>query len=352
MAAKDCLWLFDYYSQFLGISIFVQERRKFFIYFNYFWKFTQMTLSLLGAVLSLKTIYHSLAPLYNLNNGMFFVGQFIFNVLMHIQVDNIRREFNDAFLKMKEHQKRKMFIVSSCLTSISILIHIWFVVVNAILESNTIYSSDKYLVFVILQVNGDLYFPSLVWVSSLILSSYYVCQNCLKSIDQRLIPRTERHASLPDFILSRATIIKQSVSAVNIFSAFPLLVTIGYIFIGFSGVLSLLRNNVNAIPVWSISECIYVAFFFLAIVALLVMVTILRHKLETQRSALVFRLSHENYDCLTVNWKVGLETLCDSKLFEFSVMDLFPLDFNLILKFAASHITFTILMLQLESYVS
>ena len=82
------------------------------------------------------------------------------------------------------------------------------------------------------------------------------------------------------------------------------------------------------------------------------MVTVLRNKLESLKSALVSRLSHENEQYLTIKWKIGLELLCDPKLFEFSVMGLFPLDFNLILQFFASSITFTVLLLQLESSVS
>ena len=145
--------------------------------------------------------------------------------------------------------------------------------------------------------------------------------------------------------------IKQSVSAVNRFSGFPLRVTISYIFIGFSGVLSLLRNSEEGILVLQITECGYVSAYCLATVALLVLVTVLRQKLESRTSALMFRLSYENSGCLTINWKIGLKTLCNSKLFDFSVMNLFSLDLNLILKFAASHITFTILLLQLESPV-
>ena len=316
MAAKDYLWLLDYYSLFLGNSIFIHERCKFLIFFNYFWKCTQMILSLFGAVCSFKNISHSLAPLYDLYDGMFYLGNFIFIVLMYIQGNNIRKEFNNLFTKMKEHQKRRICILSSFLTIISILINIWFIVVNALLKLNTIYSWDDYFIFVLLQLNGDLYFPSLTWVSLLVLGSYYVSQNCFKDIHQNVTRRSERHALLADFILSRAIIIKQSVSAVNIFSSFPLFVTIGYIFIGFSGVLSLLRNNSKAILVWRISECIYVAFILLAITGLLVMVTVLRYKLESQRSALVFRLSLQNHECLTVNWKFGLDTLCDPKLFD------------------------------------
>ena len=310
-----------------------------------------MILSLLGAVWSFKIMFHSSTPLYELNNGMFFFGHLIFSMLMHIQGDSIRREFNDVFTKINETEKWRMRIVSSYLTSISILIHIWIIVVNVNLESQTNHSWDYYIVFVALQVNGDLYFPTLIWVSLLILSSYYECQNWLNNIDQRLTPRTERDVTLPDFILSRAVMIKQSVSAVNRFSGFPLLITISYMFIGFSGVLSLLRNSEEGILVLKITECGYVSAYCLTTVALLVLVTVLRQKLESRTSALMFRLSYENSGCLTINWKIGLKTLCNPKLFEFSVMNLFSLDLNLILKFAASHITFTILLLQLESPV-
>ena len=351
MAAKDCLWLLDYYFLFLGINIFVREKSKFLVYFSYLCKSIQMMLSLLGAVYSFKTIFSSVNPLYDLNCTTFFVGHLIFNTLMYIQAENICRQFNDAYTKMKEHQKRKMYIVSSCLTSISILIHIWIIAVNAILQSNTDYSREDYLFFLILQVNGDLYFPSLTWISLLILSNYYECQNCFHNIEQKLTPGTERNATFPDFVLSRAIIIKQSVSAVNILSGIPLFVTISYLFIGFSGTISLSRNNKQAKPVWRISECCYVALFFLTIIAFLIMVTVIRHKLESRRSTVVFRLSLKNYECLTINWKIGLETLCDPKLFEFTVMGFFSLDLSLILQFAAAHITFTILMVQLESSV-
>ena len=170
-------------------------------------------------------------------------------------------------------------------------------------------------------------------------------------MEQNLTRGTERGTHLADLIMSRVITIRQSVSAVNMFSGFPLFISIGYIFIGFSGVLSLLRNNPEADLIWRLSECIYVGLFFLAITALLVMVTVLRHKLESWRSALVFRLSLHNQESLTVNWKIGLQTLCDSKLFEISVMNLFSLDLSLILKFAAAQITFTFLMMQLESSV-
>ena len=351
MAAKDCFWLFDYYSQFLGISIFVHERRKSLVYFNYFRKSVQIILSFLSVVYSFLNMFHSSTPLYELNVLTFYVGQIILNMLMHIQGKNICRHFNDVLTRIQESQKRRMYIVSSCLTSVVIFIHIWIVVLHVILESNMGYSWD-YITFVSYQVNGDPYFHSLVWVSLLILSSYYDYQNCLNNIDRRLKSGTERDATLSEFILCRAEMMKQSVSAVNIFSGLPLLVTIGFIFIGFSGVLSLARSNVNEILLLRVSECVFIALYCLAMIALLVMVTVLRHKLESLKSALIFRLSHENHENLTINWKIGLKTLYDQKLFEFSVVDLFPLDLNLILQFAAFLITFTVLLLQIESSVS
>ena len=351
MAAKDCLWLFDYYSLLLGNSIFVHERCKFLLIFNYFRKSMQMILSLLGAVCSCKMIFHSLTPLYGLNLWMFFVGQLIFCILMHIQGDNICRQFNEIISRMEEAHKRRINIVSSCLTIIWILIHIWTTVTFVTLELTTSRSWDDYIVFGSIQVNGDLYFHSLIWISLLILSSYYECQNCLNNIDQKLTLGTQRDATLPDLVMSRAIMIKQSVSAVNMFSGFPLLVTIGYIFIGFSGVLSLARNNVKAILLMRVLECGYVVIYCLAIISLAIMVAVFRNKLESRKSALAFRLTHQNHEYLTVNWKMGLETLCDPKLFEFSIMGLFSLDLSLILKFAASQITFTVLMLELESSV-
>ena len=350
MAAKDCLWLFDYYSLLLGISIFVHERCKFLVYFNYFRKSIQIILSFLAAICSFKMIFHSSTPLFELNYWMFYVGHLIFCMFMNIQGDSICWQFNNVFVRMKKPQKRRMCIISSCLTTVMILIHACLVVEYTILESKTNYSWDNYITMVSIQVNGDLYFHSLTWVSLLILGCYYNCQNCLNNINRSLTLQSERDATLSQFILSRAAIIRRSVSAVNRFSGFPLLVTIGYIFIGFSGILSYTRNSVNTLLL-KVSECIYLATYCLAIVALLIMITVLRHKLESQRSALVFRLSHENHERLTVNWKIGLETLCDPKLFEFTVIDFLSLDMSLILKFAASQITFTVLMLQLESSV-
>ena len=252
---------------------------------------------------------------------------------------------------MEDAQKRRLYMVSSCLTIIWILIHIWSTVTFAILELTTSHSWDDYIIFVSIQVNGDLYFHSLIWISLLIIGSYYECQNCFNSIEKKLTLRTERDATLPSFVMSRAIMIKQSVSAVNMFSGFPLLITIGYIFIGFSGVLSLARNNVKGVLLIRVLECGYIVIYCLAIIALAIMVTVFRNKLESRKSALAFKLTHQNHEYLTVNWKMGLDTLCDPKLFEFSIMGLFSLDLSLILKFTASQITFTVLMLQLESSV-
>ena len=139
---------------------------------------------------------------------------------------------------MKGSQKRRMYIVSSCLTSVWILIHIWIIVLYGFLEWTISYSWDYYLVLIASQVNGDLFLHNFILISLLILSSYYDCQNCLNKMDQRLTSQTERDASLSEFILSRSEMIKQSVSAANIILGFPLFITIGYVFVGFSGVLS------------------------------------------------------------------------------------------------------------------
>ena len=186
MAAKDCLWLFDYYSLVLGISIFIHERCKFLVYCNYVWRSIQMIISFVAAVCSFKIILTSSTPLYELTNGIFFAGHFIFRLLMYIQGVNICRQFNNAFTKIKDHQKRKICIVSSCSTSISILLHIWIIVVKGVMESISGYSWDTYIVVLSLQINGDLYIPTLTWVSLLTLSSYYECQNYLNDIEQRL----------------------------------------------------------------------------------------------------------------------------------------------------------------------
>ena len=351
MAAKDCLWLFDYYSLFLGISIFVNERRKSVVCFNFIRKFIQIILSFSAAICSFKMIFHSSTPLYELNYFMFYVGHLIFSMLMHTQGANISQQFNDIFTRIEKPQKKMLYIVSSCLTIILILIHIWTITLFAILESTTSYSWDNYIVIISIQVNNDFYIHSLTWISLLILVTYYDCQNCLNNINRRLTFQSERDSTLSQFILSRVEIIKGSVSAVNMVSSLPLLITIGYIFIGFSGVISVARSKLKGSLLLRVSECAYVAVYFFAVTALVIMVTVLRRKLELWRSTLLFKLSHDNHEFITVNWKIGLETLCDPKLFEFTVMGLFPLDLSLIVKFAASHITFTILMLQLEASV-
>ena len=157
----------------------------------------------------------------------------------------------------------------------------------------------------------------------------------------------------------RAVVIEWSemhkrISAFNTLCGPPLLLILAYTFVAVSGTLSLSRQTNYGTFIWRMTEFLFVFMYCLFIIFLVIMATIVRKNLDALRNSVICQLLQKTMseDSVNIRWKLGLEIFSDYKLFEFSVMSLFPLDLNLVSYLTASIITYTILFLQLQSSTS
>ena len=144
------------------------------------------------------------------------------------------------------------------------------------------------------------------------------------------------------------------ISAFNTLCGPPLLLILAYTFVAVSGTLSLSRQTNYGTFIWRMTEFLFVFMYCLFIIFLVIMATIVRKNLDALRNSVICQLLQKTMseDSVNIRWKLGLEIFSDYKLFEFSVMSLFPLDLNLVSYLTASIITYTILFLQLQSSTS
>ena len=357
MSARNALVFLDYWSLCVGMSIFAQERGRLFQCWNLIRAGFQLMLAVPCAIFSALNLYSSdeSTPLYRLNVATFYFMQIFYLLFFHAEKKEIRCHFNHFFVRLTEHQQKRFTILASILSCFAFSINIWTLAasVASVAKANTeTWTIDLYLNNISIVSLADQNVHGFTWISLLIILCYYSCKNELKKIHETPVSESAGSQQISGIIADQASLILESVFHVNRVAGIPLLMIIGYIFIGFSGVLSLNIKTGFGNNIWNTSEIFYIGSLCFGLFSLVVLTTVLTNKLESSRTSVITKLSQTHPDTMTVKWKIGIETLSRPNLLEFSVMSLFPLDMNLILKFASTQVSFTILMLQLESKIS
>ena len=351
LKARQGLWLFDSWSLLFGISIFAHERGSLF----HFWNRLRGFLLLLSVLISVWSAVELLEkpknPLHELSSLIYFINQSVYTLVLHLYVKRIATTFNDFFDLMTLRQQKRLRVFSICLTGVWIFVHIWFKLVYTISSSSiSIKSWMEYGILITVITGVDHNSHVLFWVILLAASYYYTCKNSLAKIKIEIVA-CKFHESCCRTVVIESLGMHKRITEFNTLCGPPLLLTLAYTFVAVSGALSLLKQTNYGTFIWKMTELLVILIYCLFIMFLVIMATIFRKNLDDLRRSVICRLLHQKLSESTVNikWKLGLGMLSDYKLFELSVMSLFPLDFNLVLNFTASIITFTILFLQLQS---
>ena len=351
ITAKQSFWFFDYWSLLFGLSIFAHERSSVFRFWNRLRGFSLFSSALASVFSAAQVLENPKNTLYELTALIHFVNQSVYTLVLHFYVKRIATTFNDFFDLMTLRQQRRLRIFSICLTCIWIFVHVWFKLVYTISSSSMrIKSWVEYGVLIGIIIGVDHNIHVLVWVILLAASCYYTCKNSLEKIKIEIMT-CKFYESCCRTVVIESSGMHQRISAFSKLCGPPFLLILAYTFVAVSGTLSLSRQKDYGTFIWKITELLVVLIYCLFIIFLVIMATIFRKSLDDLRRSVICGLLHQKLSSSTVNvkWKIGLEMLSDPKLFEFSVMSLFPLDLNLVLNFTASIITFTILFLQLQS---
>ena len=351
ITTKENLWLFDLWSLWFGISIFAHERGSLFQLWNRLRGFLLLLSALISVWSAVEILEKPKNPLYELTSLIYFLSQSVYTLVLHLYVKRIATTFNYFFDLMTLRQQKRLRIFSICLTSIWIFEQVWFVSIYTISSSSMSTKSwMDYAILVGVIIGIDYNIHVLLWVILLAASCYYSCKSSLARIKIKIMT-CKLYESCCQTVFIESSGMLNRITEFNTLCGPPLLLILAYTFVAVSGALSLSRQTNYGTFIWKMTELLGVFMYCLFIIFLVIMATIFRKNLDDLRRSVICRLLHQKLSESTVNikWKLGLEMLSDYKLFEFSVMSLFPLDFNLVLNFTASIITFTILFLQLQS---
>ena len=351
-SARHSLWLFDSWSLLFGISIFAHERGSLFRVWNQLRGLSLFSCSVVSVLSAAQFLNCSKNSLYELTALIYYFNLAVYPLVLHFYVNRIARTFNDFFGLMTLRQQKRLRVFSIFLTSIWIFQQVWCVSVYTISSSSTSTKTWMEYGLLITVITGiDYNIHVLLWVIVLAISYYYTCKNSLEKIKMEIMTCKFYECCCRTVVIESLGMHKR-ISEFNTLCGPPLLLTLAYTFVAVSGILSLLRQKTYGTFIWRMTELVVIFIYCLFIIFLVIMATILRKSLDSlRRSVICGLLLHQKLSENTINikWKLGLEMLSDFKLFEFSVMSLFPLDLNLVLNFIASIITFTILFLQLQS---
>ena len=351
MSARQVLWFFDYWSLLFGFSIFAHERNSLFHYWNRIRGLTIFLGAIISAYSSAKSLVSPGNFLYELASLFFFCCQAVYILVLHLLVKQISDIFNHLFSRISFSQCKVIRTFCNCLTCLWILIHFWYLSVYLYSSTSFEFTTwQDFAVFVTIVQYADHNFHCLLIVILMVTACFYSCKNLLKRVkSEMLLCRSIDFCCM--VIISDSSSIQENMSFVNSTSGPALLLVLGYTFFAVSGTVSFLVQGRYGTFLLRIAEVSNVVFYCLAIFSLVVLATVLRNKLESNRKKVICQLLQQQMseDNVNIRWKLGLEMLSDCKLFQFSVMSLFVLDLNLVLHFTASILTFSILFLQLQS---
>jgi len=150
-----------------------------------------------------------------------------------------------------------------------------------------------------------------------------------------------------DDILKHLLKIELNMKCVNKFACIPFFILLPYLFIALPAFVKIIMNAQHLIFLLTISSILY----FLCIIIPVVMAIIFERKLESQKEKIISKILSSNETSMTIQWRICLDKLSDTKLFNFSVLSLFSIDFNLLTALTCGIISLSILFFQFDSEV-
>ena len=342
----EILKWFDNYSLIFGLSIFAYERNKYLKYWNTF----------RGSILFLSTLYYLVNFVFLLFTEAAFVRNaevtiYHISQLTYIGIIHVYRVPLSVLLKeVSNHLKPKQIIfMKKLVTVFTVMIACIYIKSRIIMAltfgiKNIVRNWSNFFFLSSILFHPDHHFCSCILYVFALLSCYYSCLNILEVM--------EKEVTSADSLVNHTSKIKRLVSQVNIVAGLPLMLLMA-IFIVLPGVISFSsrRSNSQTSSAWKISEIFIVCLYCITILSLVALVTRLKHKLEAKRNHVITKIRYQKQadSSISIKWRICLDELSNTKLFDFSILSMLSINIHLILSMVSSIITISILLIQSEA---
>jgi len=282
--------------------------------------------------------------LYKWDTLMYCSGRLVYNVFFHSYGHVLYKWIKFMSGNLSSHERKRIQMIS----------FMGLILIFTDRISFTFYSFHNSHVFEIndwifsFQVNYIIHSFTLYVVFLALF--YFSCKKLLDSLNSSLNPLLFNELSHH---------LRIQIRQVNQFAAIPFLILLPYIFIALPATVSESRGASDDdnfrldLDLLDFMKVILMFVYLNFIVLTVIIVIVLRNKLESKRMEIMYNLvnSYKGKFLVTVDWEVCIERLYDEKLFDFSVFSLFSLDFSLLMTYSFAVITFSIFLFEMDNNI-
>ena len=261
---------------------------------------------------------------------MYYITQLIYLFAIHVYGHRMYDFFNSMSTDLTLRQKKMIQWISILGWTLLLLQRMSFTVYRIV------YGKLFYGYSFIEQVGKSLHINHIshafVLYLIFLVTCYFSCSKLLLVIKNSMDPL---------MMIQTITKIEKQIKGINRISIIPFFILLPYLFI----CLPAHSNPKNFSTKFKSFFVIFMFMYFMILLLAVFTAIILKKKLESQRMTVIEKLmtSDEAIFLMTNEWKICIKRLFDEKLFDFSVISLFSIDFSFLTSFFFALISYSIL---------
>ena len=340
--AADLLKWFDLWTNIFGLSIFAKERGKLFLYWNRF----------RCLLLFLTAIFHTInfsmllrwtpVILWAIDSMIFFIGEIAYIIVIHVFRTKVITLLKDVSELLYERQRHRIkTIITICTIFLMIQFFVSRILHSTVLNFNI--SIWKYFLNIqVMFLPDHILYCSVLFVS-ILLSCYFSCRNSLEMLAGNRIS--------PSKIIHHSNVMRKLMGEINHAAGLPFLLLFSQVFIALPGGISVYGRGPDSMLAFKVNELLTAFLYCIIVLSFVLLIISLKKRLESKQKQVlsILQLQAKSGVYMTVNWRIALDNFSDSKLFEFAIFSIIPLDINLLFSLISTIITFSIFLLQFAS---
>lgn len=280
--------------------------------------------------------------LYEIHVIFFNLGLVIYVGIIQVFGQKIHRQFNEISRNCSRSQMQVIKWITLIGWTVIIIDRITFSYIMFVNKKSMFLSFHAY----IRSFNVCFYFHSFLVYCLFVVTFYFSASNLIKNLE------TSRQLS-SKIIYETLSRIEVSINHVNRFAVLPFFLLIPYLFIALPAAASKVKRfeyvKSRAVLEFVLNFLLFI--YCIIVISMVLLIIILKHRLKERIKGVVDNsmTSFEGRNFLTNEWNICFDRLLQEKLFDFSVFNLFSIDFSFLMSLFSAIVTFSILFFQLEN---
>ena len=347
MAELKQLKSYNWLSVCFGVGLFI-DGSKFIKFVNYSRAFTVLFFTTYILVIH---VLNNIDKSYTRNNLLwinlscftYFPGIIFYTTFLNLSRGEINSILLSCFKFMTTKDKVIMKLTSVVVTVMALVHFFAYVISSSLLGEYMIFKNQ--IMDILLFNQTDIYMHGCGLCFIFILSSYFCHQNILSRISQK-IRKSLDNKTTHQMVIS-LLFIQSNMNRINSISGPILLIQFSAVYTAIPSVILLVTDR-NGDYSWMVTEFVTTVVHVLVLLLLVAVVENLTAKLhETRVEILVKMMGRKDIVHFHIDVDTFMKLLQDKDLFKYTAMNMFDINYGMLLSFLGSVISLTVLICQL-----